>query len=51
MRLALGVRLGVTEESDVLNEDVQPDDPRYAYVEVYQWLAYLQESLVNALSR
>jgi len=51
VRLALGVRLGVTEESDVLNEDVQPDDPRYAYVEVYQWLAYLQESLVNALSR
>lgn len=50
VRLALGVRLGVTDDFDGLNSDVGPDDPRYAYVQVYQWLAFLQESLVSALS-
>jgi Domain of unknown function (DUF2017) len=50
VRLALGVRLGVTDDFDGLNEDVGPDDPRYAYIQVYQWLAFLQESLVAALS-
>lgn len=50
VRLALGVRLGVTEDFDGLSDDVGPEDLRYAYVQVYQWLAYLQESLVAALS-
>jgi len=50
VRLALGVRLGVTDDFDGLNEDVGPDDPRHAYIQVYQWLAFLQESLVAALS-
>ena len=50
VRLALGVRLGVTDDYDGLGEDVQADDPRYAYIQVYQWLAYIQECLVAALS-
>jgi hypothetical protein len=50
VRLALGVRLGVTDDFDALNEHVGPDDPRFAYIQIYQWLAYLQESLVTALS-
>jgi Domain of unknown function (DUF2017) len=50
VRLALGVRLGVTDDFDGLNDDVQAGDPRYAYIQVYQWLAFLQESLVAALS-
>jgi hypothetical protein len=50
VRLALGVRLGVTDEFDALNEDLDSDDPRFAYIQVYQWLAFLQESLVAALS-
>ncbi len=50
VRLALGVRLGVTDDFDALGEDVEPEDPRYAYVQVYQWLAYIQGSLVAALS-
>jgi len=50
VRLALGVRLGVTDDFDALDEDVSSDDPRYAYVQVYQWLAYIQGSLVEALS-
>jgi len=50
VRLALSVRLGITEENEDLSERLAADDPRAAYVWVYQWLAYLQESLVEALS-
>jgi hypothetical protein len=49
VRLALGVRLGITDESQELSDSVSADDPRSAYVWVYQWLAYLQESLIEAL--
>jgi hypothetical protein len=50
VRLALGVRLGITDESQELSDSVSADDPRSAYVWVYQWLAYLQESLIEALA-
>jgi hypothetical protein len=51
VRLALGVRLGVTEELDGLDEDAAVDDPRFAYILfIYHWLAELQDSLVTALS-
>jgi len=50
VRLALSVRLGITDELDEQDEDPDPDDPRAAYLWVYQWLAILQESLVEALS-
>lgn len=48
IRLALGVRLGITEEygHDLA---VGSDDPRSAYLQVYDWLTYLQETLVQAL--
>jgi len=50
VRLALSVRLGITDENEDMSERLAADDPRAAYVWVYQWLAYLQESLVEALS-
>jgi hypothetical protein len=50
VRLALSVRLGITEELDEAEPDPDPDDPRAAYLWVYQWLAIVQESLVEALS-
>jgi hypothetical protein len=50
VRLALGVRLEVTEDFDERAGELSADDPRSAYVWVYQWLAYLQDSLVEALS-
>jgi hypothetical protein len=50
VRLALSVRLGITDENEDLSERLLPDDPRSAYVWVYQWLAYLQDSLIEALS-
>ena len=50
VRLALGVRLGVTDDFDELPGGSDADDPRSTFVWVYHWLAYLQESLVDALS-
>jgi hypothetical protein len=50
VRLALSVRLGITDDNDDLTEHLSPDDPRSAYIWVYQWLAYLQDSLIEALS-
>jgi hypothetical protein len=50
VRLALSVRLGITDEDDDLTEHLEVDDPRSAYVWVYQWLAYLQDSLLEALT-
>jgi len=49
VRLALGVRLGITDENEDLLGDVSADDPRSAYLWVYQWLAYLQDSLIESL--
>lgn len=50
VRLALGVRLEVTDDFDDRVEEIEPDDPRAAYIDVYHWLAFLQETLVRALS-
>ena len=50
VRLALSVRLGITDENEDLSEQLAADDPRAAYIWVYQWLAYLQDSLIEALS-
>lgn len=50
VRLALGVRLGVTDDFDERSPAIDRADPRSAYVWVYHWLAFLQESLVHALS-
>lgn len=50
VRLALGVVLGVTDDFEEQIGQIQADDPRSAYIWVYQWLAELQESLVDALS-
>jgi len=50
VRLALSVRLGITDEDDDLTESLAVDDPRSAYLWVYQWLAYLQDSILDALA-
>ena len=49
LRLALGARLGVTEESLQELAELPDDDPRSATYHVYDWLTYLQESLVQSL--
>jgi hypothetical protein len=50
VRLALSVRLGITDEDQDPTEDLALDDPRSVYMLAYQWLAYLQDSLIEALS-
>jgi hypothetical protein len=50
MRLVLGTRLEITEDDQEPGQDFGPDDPRAAYVPVYYYLGYLQETLVEALS-
>jgi hypothetical protein len=50
VRLALGVRLGVTEEFEDQWQGLDPADPRSAAFEVYAWLGGVQESLVQALT-
>jgi hypothetical protein len=50
VRLALGVRLGVTEEFEEQWGKLGADDPQWAAYEVYAWLGAVQESLVQALA-
>lgn len=51
VRLSLAVRLGITDDED---DDLGPDDPGVdetaeAMREIYDWLGYVQETLVLAL--
>jgi Domain of unknown function (DUF2017) len=50
VRLALGVRLNVTEEFEEQWGRLGADDPQWAAYEVYAWLGAVQESLVQALA-
>ena len=49
VRLALGVVLGITEDYEREFGELDPDDPREAYLHVYDFLTFLQETLVRAL--
>lgn len=50
VRLALGVMLDVTENFDEVTVGISETDPRYTSISIYQWLTYLQDSLVSALA-
>lgn len=50
MRLALGTRLGVTEEAHDEIARMPPSDPRYPGFAAYDWLSFLQDTLVRALA-
>ncbi|HEY9377728.1 MAG TPA: DUF2017 domain-containing protein [Jiangellaceae bacterium] len=50
LRLALGTRLGVEEGDDEHWEALADDDPRRHIHDVYEWLGWVQETLVRALS-
>jgi Domain of unknown function (DUF2017) len=49
VRLTLGVRLSITEDFADRVVDLDPADPRSAYLWIYDWLTFLQETLVRAL--
>ncbi len=49
VRLALGTKLGVSEDFEQQWDELAPKDPRRTAFEVYAWLGAVQESLVRAL--
>lgn len=49
LRLVLGTRLEITKDDQEPGEGFGPGDPRTAYVPVYYYLGYLQETLVESL--
>ncbi|MFI0422132.1 DUF2017 domain-containing protein [Spongiactinospora sp. 9N601] len=49
VRLTLGTRLEITEEVHEELAGMAEDDPRYPAYMMYDWLTYLQDSLVRAL--
>ena len=49
IRLALGVRLNVQENTSEFLELLSPDDPLRGVYAVYTWLGWLQESLLSSL--
>jgi hypothetical protein len=53
LRLALGTRLGIEQDGvDELDDgDDDSDDPRRYVLGVYEWLGWLQDTLVHAVTR
>ncbi|HET8561237.1 MAG TPA: DUF2017 domain-containing protein [Marmoricola sp.] len=49
MRLALATRLGVEEGDEAYWESLPAEDPRTQVHDIYDWLGYLQETLVESL--
>ena len=50
LRLALATRLEVEADDDERWAALPDDDPRSQAHDIYQWVGYLQETLVEALS-
>jgi len=50
IRLALATRLGVAEGDEDYWHTLPDDDPRTHVHEIYEWVGYLQETLVESLA-
>jgi hypothetical protein len=50
LRLALATRLGVEEGDEDVWDAMPDDDPRGQAHDIYNWVGFLQETLVHALS-
>ncbi len=51
VRLALATRLGVEDGDEEVWYALPDDDPRAQAHDIYEWVGYLQETLVQALTR
>ncbi|MGA8848085.1 MAG: DUF2017 domain-containing protein [Nocardioides sp.] len=51
VRLALATRLGIEEDDEEYWFSLPDDDPRAQAHDIYDWVGYLQETLVDALTR
>ena len=50
MRLAIATRLGIEEGDEEFWYELPDDDPRAQVHDIYEWVGYLQETLVQAAS-
>lgn len=50
IRLALAVRLEVTDDDEQRWAQLPEDDPRAVAHDIYEWVGYLQETLVHAVA-
>lgn len=50
LRLAIGTRLSIAEDYEGAAASLAPDDPQLPMYELYEWLTWLQDSLVRALA-
>jgi hypothetical protein len=50
IRLALATRLGIEEGDESYWDSLPDDDPRTHVHDIYEWVGYLQETLVQSLS-
>jgi hypothetical protein len=50
VRLALATRLGVEEGDEAYWHSLPDEDPRAQAHDIYEWVGYLQETLVDALT-
>jgi hypothetical protein len=50
VRLALGTRIDVTEDMADERMELSVDSPRYAEIATYDWLSWLQDAMVRALT-
>jgi len=51
MRLVLGSRLDIVADEQDVTEWWDPDDPRHQQFEIYQWLTWLQATLLDAIAK
>lgn len=51
LRLAIATRLGIEEGDEDYWVSLPDDDPRAQVHDIYEWIGYLQETLVAALAR
>ena len=51
IRLALATRLGVEEDDEAYWAALPDDDPRTHVHDIYDWVGFLQETLVQSLAR
>ena len=49
MRLVLGSRLDITTDDDEVGASWDPDDPRHHQYDVYQWVTWLQSTLLEVM--
>lgn len=49
LRLVLGSRLGIVDDDQDVAADWSADDPRTHQYDIYQWLSWLQATLLEAM--